>query len=488
MVLLPVLILVSMISGNFLPTAGEMKIAGVLWTLLFGNSLTYLINGLLVSRSFKVETQKKAEEGFPVDSLEGFSSVTAFTKQVLLNSAIIAGVIFISWVLMLTVVMVIPFLQENDGINKLVIDLTGQDFSALEGAFLRPILIFSAIGLVLIAIGILLLLKIPEKPSFEVGAFLKYYYPRQTPLILDNLLTDAVLAFLDPITKMRFDEWTETIRSSLNPAFEYGFDSVTRVERAREKILLLFYIKKRMPILLPSESFKSEMIEVIDERKYTEFSSGGKSAITFTILTDIFDQLLSRIPEVFMTIDRLIIELTDNLEDFLDNQDIWVNVAAPEKVVGNENPFRFLMFALNKDVSRYRDRKRMVDFKVSGPQKHFMEDLNISVPLDEAQEIQIENHKLDFISGGSQDILGLLTQILQIGDATWFTVERRDFSTHLFHLSISEKERGSIFAETLSVDVTRDLMFYVRTYGGKLSALSGLLLPLGSILLQYLPF
>ena len=189
-----------------------------------------------------------------------------------------------------------------------------------------------------------------------------------------------------------------------------------------------------------------------------------------------------------MTIDRLIIELTDNLDDFLDNKDIWVNVSAPEKVVGNENPFRFLMFALNKDVTRFRERKRMVDFKVNGPQKYFMEDLNISVPLDEAQEIQVESKNLKFISDGSQDILGLLTQILQIGDATWFTVERSEFSSHLFHLSISEKDRGSIFAETLTVDVTRDLMFYVRTYGGKLSALSGLLLPFGSIVLQYLPF
>ncbi|PWI48058.1 hypothetical protein CEE45_08520 [Candidatus Heimdallarchaeota archaeon B3_Heim] len=477
-----------MISGNFVPTAPEMAVAGLLWTFLFANSLAYLINGLLVRRSFNTETQKKAAEGFPVDSLEGFSSVTAFTKQVLLNSGIIAGVIFLSWILMLTVVMVIPFLQNNDSINDVVIDLTGQDFSALEGAFLRPILIFSAIGLVLIAIGILLLLKIPEKPSFEVGAFLKYYYPRQTPLILDNLLSDAVLAFLDPITKMRFDEWTESIRSSLNPSFEYGLDLVTRVERAREKILLLFYLKKRMPILLPMDSFKSEITEVIHENKYNQFSEGGNSGITFAILTDIFNQLSTRIPEVFMTIDRLIIELTDNLEDFLDNKDLWVNVSAPEKVVGNENPFRFLMFALNKDVKRYRERKRMVDFKVSGTQKHFMEDLSISVPLDEAEEIQTESHNLEFISEGSQDILGLVTQILQIGDATWFTVERKEFSSHLFHLSISEKDRGSIFAETISVDVTRDLMFYVRTYGGKLSALSGLLLPLGSIVLQYLPF
>ncbi len=486
MVLLPLIILYFMILGNFLPTANEMKIAALFWTLLLLNAFSYLINGLFIRRSFKTETRMKAEAGFPVDSLEGYSAVTNFTTQVLLNSTIIALVIFLSWILILIVVLVIPFLQVNEDINTLVTQILGQDFSAIEGVILRPILIFSAIGLVLIAIGILLLLKIPEKPSFEVGAFLKFYYPQQTPIILDNLLSDAILAFLDPITKMHFDEWTELIDKSLNVNYEPEVEKKTRVERAREKILLLFYIKQRMPLLLTEEVFLKELLEVISSSQMPEFLAGGTSGINLLILNDIFNQLTPRIPEIFKMIDRLIIELTDNLGEFLGNNDIWANIAAPEKVVGNENPFRILSFTLNKDVSLYSNRKRSLNFQLSAPTNHYMENLNISLAADEAEDFLIDKIPLPFISEGSQDILGLLTRILQIGDAVWFTVERKSFDSHLFHLAINEGARGSIFGETIAINVTRDLMFYIRTYGGKLSALSGLLLPIGSIILQYL--
>jgi len=486
MVFLPLIILYFMISGNFIPTADEMKVAAFFWTLLLLNAFSYLINGLFIKKSFKTETRKKAEAGFPVDSLEGYSAVTNFTTQVLMNSTIIAIVIFFSWVLILIVVLVIPFLQANEDINTLVTQILGQDFSAIEGAFLRPILIFSAIGLVLIAIGILLLLKIPEKPSFEVGAFLKFYYPQQTPIILDNLLSDAILAFLDPITKMHFDEWTEFINSSINANYEPDVESKTRVERAREKILLLFYIKQRMPLLLTEEVFLKELLEVISSPQLPDFLTGGSSGINLLILNDIFKQLTPRIPEIFKMIDRLIIELTDNLGEFLGNKDIWTNIAAPEKVVGNENPFRILLFTLNKDTSLFSNRKRPLNFQLSAPTTHFMENINISLAADEAEDFLINKIPLPFVSEGSQDILGLLTRILQIGDAVWFTIERKSFDSHLFHLAINEGARGSIFGETITIEVTRDLMFYVRTYGGKLSALSGLLFPVVSIILQQL--
>lgn len=486
MVVLPLIILNFMILGNFAPNSTEMLIATTLWILLFLNSFAYLINAILIKIAFKRETKKKAEEGFPIDSLEGFSSVTTFTNRVFLSSAVIAVVIFFSLLIILAVMSVIPFIQDNEEINGMVDELIKIDFATLSKNYLRPVLLGSAIGLVLIAIGILLILEIPEKPSFEVGAFLKYYYPKQSPLILDNLLSDAVLAFIDPITKMNFDEWTNTIKQSLNNNFEVNCDNTTRMERAREKILLLFYLRMRMPKLLPKDGFKRELLEVIHEDKYKSFKKGKGSGISFDVLEEIFERLLKRIPEIFMTIDRLVIELTENLEEFNDNNDLWVNVSAPEKVVGNENPFRILVFTLNKNSKDFGMQKRNVDFHLTSPQSNFMENLDINLALDEAEEFNTTATKLQFISEGDNDILNMLTRILQIGDAVWFTVERRSFKSHLFNVTITENKRGSIFGETLTIDVTRDLMYYIRTYGGKLSALSGVLVPVGSIILAAL--
>ena len=487
MIILPLIILYFMILGNFIPKSPHMRTAAIFWILLFLNSFAYLINAILIKNAFKRETKKKADEGFPIDSLEGFSSVTAFTNRVFLSSAVIAVVIFFSLLIILAVITIIPLLQDNEGINDMVTELINIDFSTLSETYLRPVLLGSAIGLVLIAIGILLILKIPEKPSFEVGAFLKYYYPKQSPLILDNLLSDAILAFIDPITKMNFDEWTNTIKKSLNTSFEANSDNTTRMERAREKILLLFYLRMRMPKLLPKEDFKRELLEVIHEDKYKGFKKGKGSGINFDVLEEIFERLLKRIPEIFMTIDRLVIELTENLEEFNDNNDLWVNVSAPEKVVGNENPFRVLVFTLNKNSKDFGMQKRNIVFNLTSPQSNFMEKLSINLALDEAEEFTNTAAKLKFISEGDNDILNILTRILQIGDAVWFTVERRSFKSHLFNVTITEDQRGSIFGETLTIDVTRDFMFYVKTYGGKLSALSGVLIPIGTIVLQSLP-
>ena len=112
-----------------------------------------------------------------------------------------------------------------------------------------------------------------------------------------------------------------------------------------------------------------------------------------------------------------------------------------------------------------------------------MEKVSFNLALDEAEDLNIVENELPFISEGSNDILGILSKILQIGDAVWFTFERKSFKPHLFHLTINEGEKGSIYGETVTIEVTRDLMFYIKTYGGKLSAISGLLLPIGSIVL-----
>lgn len=479
--------------AGFKPTNPILLVAASFWILLLLNSLAFSLNGFLLIRNFRKETRKKAEEGFPVESLEGFSAVSRFVNQTLASSSLITLVIAFSLAVFLLSLAVIPTLQAIIpsypelgnflGININATDLNAEIADAVE-TFLAPIIMVSAIGLVLIAIGILLLLKLPEKPSFEVGAFLKYYTPRTTPMILDNLLSDSILAFLDPITRMRFDEWTTSIKHGMKNDFEEEKDTVTRVERARERILLLFYLKKRMPLLLPEDVFNRELNEVISDNYLIDFKKGKDSGVNFDILDEIFDRMYEHMPEIFVTIDKLVIELTDNLQEFRENNDIWVSTSAPEKVIGNADPFRILFFALNKNTTEFSHQKRQVKFNVSGAQSHYMEEISFNLALDESEELNIPSESLPFVSDGSNDILGILSRILQIGDAVWFTFERKSYKSHLFHLSINEGKKGTIYGQTVSIDVTRDLMFYLKTYGGKLSAISGLALPVGSIILR----
>ena len=239
MLILPVIIIL-LIINEFQETAA------LLWFFLFLNSIAFLINALNIIKGFNRETAKKAESGFPIDSLEGFSSVKSFNTQVFMNSSLITGAIFLSFIFYLVAAIILPGLQTDStqnltGIDQLINDLV---------AILQPTILWTAIGLVLIAIGMWMLLKIPDKPAFQPGAMLKYYTPKSVPMSLDNLLSDSILSFLDPITRIKMDEWTESIRVSLNPYFESSSDDTTRLERAREKILLLFYLKNRISALL----------------------------------------------------------------------------------------------------------------------------------------------------------------------------------------------------------------------------------------------
>ena len=471
MLILPVIIVISIIN-EFQQTAA------ILWFFLFLNSIAFLINALNIIKGFNRETAKKAESGFPIDSLEGFSSVKSFNTQVFMNSSLITGAIFLSFIFYLVAAIILPGLQPDStqnltGIDQLINDLVD---------ILQPTILWTAIGLVLIAIGMWMLLKIPDKPAFQPGAMLKYYTPKSVPMSLDNLLSDSILSFLDPITRIKMDEWTESIRVSLNPYFESSSDDTTRLERAREKILLLFYLKNRVSALLTEEIFINELKEVLKEEKVNDFLEGKDSGIDSSIIEDVYERLATQIPEVFKVIDRLLIDLVDNVKAFRDNKDIWVSVSTPDIVYGNKKPFRILIFALNKDKSK---TNRIVNFNINGVQSGFLEKQHYNLILDDAEDFDISSDNVPFSSSDTTDILTLLSQILQMGDAVWFSFERRAFKNYLFNIFLTENKSG-IYSQTTSVTVSRDKMFYITEYGGKTSALGGVAIPVVSFILSFI--
>ncbi|MHA1940588.1 MAG: hypothetical protein ACW97P_02545 [Candidatus Hodarchaeales archaeon] len=474
MIILPAIIVLMIINEQ------SNEIAALLWFFLFINSIAFLLNALNIIKGFNRETAKKAESGFPIDSLEGFSSVKSFNTQVFLNSSLITGAIFLSFIFYILAAIILPELQQADaqnlsGIDKIINDLV---------TILEPTILWSALGLVLIAIGMWLLLKIPDKPAFQPGAMLKYYKPKSVPMTLDNLLSDAMLSFLDPITRIKMDEWTESIRTSLNPLFESLQDETTRLERAREKILLLFYLKERVSTLLTEEIFLEELGEVIQIDRISDFLEGKESGIDSNIIEDVFARLETQIPEVFKVIDRLLIDLVDNLKSFRDNKDMWVSVSTPDIVYGNQDPFRILIFTLNKDKTK---SKRLITFNATGVRSGFMEEQKFNLVLDDAEDFNITTDKISFTSSETTDILTLLSQILQVGDAVWFSFERRAFKNHLFNVFLTEENSG-IYSKTTSVTVSRDFMFYISEYGGRASALGGVVVPVISFLFSFLGF
>lgn len=59
----------------------------------------------------------------------------------------------------------------------------------------------------------------------------------------------------------------------------------------------------------------------------------------------------------------------------------------------------------------------------------------------------------------------------------WFQIHRDAFTTHIFDLQIQEPNAGVRYGRSLKIRQVRDIVFYLKNYGGRLSAVVGLALP-----------
>jgi len=344
---------------------------------------------------------------------------------------------------------------------------------------LQLTIIFVAVGLVFIALGISILLSLPEKPSLQPGALMKYYYPSRIPSQIDNFLGDTIGAFLDPITRMRWDEWTQIIAKGLSDAYLPESSFSDRLSSAREKILLFTYLHQTIPNVVSFEIVSSELSEIFKERaSFENFLAGKESGISWEILMDIITELRKEAPEIFTVIDRLVIELRDNLRNFKES-DLWVTIASPDKVRGNLRPFRIMVFVLNKS-EEFKNKKRPVDVKLTNYDLGMNSTLpdTYSIHLDESSDFSIKADALPLISRGEEDIVGYLSRILSIGDAIWFQIYKSRFGFHIYNIRIEEPGKGAVSGTSIKIPIVRDMNFYLQSYGGKIFALVGALIPL----------
>jgi hypothetical protein len=334
----------------------------------------------------------------------------------------------------------------------------------------------------MIAIGISLLISLPDAPALVPGSLMQYFSPVSLPSQIDNFLSDTIVPFFDPITRFRFDEFSNFILKNLHPEFELNEDDTTRLEIAREKILLFAYLNLSMTEVISIENTKKELSEMFSSPDIVDrLFAGDESGITWEILLEIIKKVNKISPEIFQVIDRLIVHLQENLKEFKE-KDMFVTITAPAIVYGNLDPFRIMVFMLNNNKKEFLDKKRPVSVKLVTDQIGSIPD-TYGIALDEA-ECDIKSDSLPFISE-EEDLVGVLSRILQVGDAVWFQLIRKTYTSHLFNIRVSEDGIISIFGKSLEIELRRDINYYISQYGGKLSALAGAILPVIGFLFQF---
>ncbi|MHA1594870.1 MAG: hypothetical protein ACTSXX_09030, partial [Candidatus Baldrarchaeia archaeon] len=123
-----------------------------------------------------------------------------------------------------------------------------------------------------------------------------------------------------------------------------------------------------------------------------------------------------------------------------------------------------------------KDRPRPVRVYVRAP-GFDPEEVSVDVNLDPKGDFRIESDKLEVVSEEGEDVVGVLSQILQIGDAVWFVLKPKDYG--LKTISVCVIENGKVvYGRTLLVDVKRNLLDQIKSVVGGGSIGGGILIPL----------
>ena len=444
--IVPLLIAGTLIYWNFNPPSEMINLLLNIWLFLAINALIIMLTTILMYLSFKGDLRYLKRKGKPIESLKGMEQVgsTILTKTI--STFLITFLAFVSFVTFYVSIYwnLVPFF-------------------------------YASISLVLITFGLAILLRIPKTPSFMPGGLMEFYTPREYPLILDNLFMDTLEAFLDPISWIKYDDYKQDLEKMVLP--KNGEVTRTDIERAFEKIMLLNYMKVRMPGIITDDIVRDEIIEVIDEKYYNYLVKNPY--LSFKNIRLLLKSLQSRAPEIVTLVDRLYLVLLDNLEEFK-NTDLFVDVTAPRLVKGLCR-FGLLVFLFNNS-DEFKDKRRPVTVRCVA-QGFYPEVSEIHITLDPKENFEIKADKLPIFSEGEEDIVGTLPKVLQIGDAVWFSLVPIDYGKKVIRVEVAEN--GEVVqGRSVVIIVKRDISGLLRNLSGGGSIIGGL----GTVLTKILPF
>ena len=100
---------------------------------------------------------------------------------------------------------------------------------------------------------------------------------------------------------------------------------------------------------------------------------------------------------------------------------------------------------------------------------------SIDVVLDPSEKFEIKSTKLEIAANGGDDVLGVMTNLLQIGDAFWIQLEPQFMGKQILTVKVIDPVNNRlIIGKNLVSEVRFDTLALVRALVGKASAYIGL--------------
>ncbi|MHA1291862.1 MAG: hypothetical protein ACTSQJ_04240 [Promethearchaeota archaeon] len=421
--------------------------------IYFLNSIMLLLGATATEISLHMRLDFERKRGRPIDALDGFELLHNNVQNVINLLKMISIVCIVSLVLFIIMLW--------------MGDLT---------------LGFAAMGFALIGLGLALLIRSLNLNIHDVNGLQDFYKPTTHQMFLDNFFAEIFSNHLDPVTFLKWDEYMAGINKILTSSFikkikEQEPDEMP-ITFALEKILFLYYLKYQN--VLSEEIFIQELKEVINVDSLDfDVERGllieGSYYFSKEDIYNLFNYIKIYNPGFFSIIDRLQLELADNIER-LSQDPIYMDSCAQELcLLDGELNIMIFLFNNHPDSKRYR-------IKVIAP-GFDPKEVVLNVEVEGRGSFRIPDKPIPLSSAEGTDICGILANMLENGDTTWITLEPRAIGEQTIQVFLETSDGIMIEGKTRTVKVSKNLKQQLKKLSSLGSVLGGLAVPLSRVLL-----
>lgn len=451
-VILVIMALLTLLNITILDITLQIVFIIILFT--YGiNSIILILGALTTNNSLKRRLDFERRRGRPIDSLDGFELLFAGVKRVtgLLKTI---GVICLIALTLFSIMIFFP------------------DFMDIG---------YAAIGFALIGFGLALLIRSLNLNIHDVNGLQDFYKPTTHQIFLDNFFEEIFSNHLDPVTFLKWDEYLAGINKLLNPKFIQKVNEREEGELpitfAIESILFLYYL--RFQGVLTDDQFTNELKEIInvDSPDY-DIEKGlfmeGSWYFSTKDIYKLFNYIKDYNPGFFTIIDRLQLELADNIER-ISSDPIYMDTTAQEYVYLNSE-LNIMVFLYNNsvDAKKYKVKVVAPGFDPS--------DILLDIEVEGRGNFEIPNHPIPLFSSDQTDIVSVLSSMLENGDTIWLTLEPREIGEQTIQIFLLSEDGTIIEGKTRTVKVSKNMKDYLKKLTSLGSLLGGLAVPIAKML------
>ena len=356
---------------------------------------------------------------------------------------------------------------------------------ALQGAAseLGDILSYAGLGFTLVTAGLALLVKSVKMDITDVTGLSDYYKPSNHDLFVDNFFGDIFYGSLDPIVKLKWDEFIDVLSNNLKPEFVADIkakeEKEVPVKFAIEKILYLSYLE--LQEVIDRDTVTREIGEILNFGEEYTYEKGAiiEERYYFGVndLHKIFKCIEDHIPAFFDAIDRLQLELIDNIK-ILSEDPIYMDVCA-EEMVAKDGEINIILFLYNNNPN---DEKYKIKIFAPGFQP---EELLVDVMAEGRGDFEIPNKELPLTHDTDVDVVEIMSTMLKNGDAVWLTLEPREKGEQTIQVFLMEPDGTVIEGKTMTVDIYTNYIYMFKKLLGSSSVLGGVATPLARTVVDF---